>query len=636
MKQKKSILVGWAFSYLIILMIPIITIFIYYAYSTKVIRSEIYEANEMILDNLKDNTDRYLDEQRSFYAYILTNDNFDFLASNPDKDAQFYYDVAKLTEQMANYNYYGTEMSALIYFSEKDYVIYKRGANDSRFVYNSMQLNYPVTMDYEEWVAMLGGEYGGQFLTERYLCYREKSEECVVYAKSVTYLGEEKINIFISIPISLLEELTKPLASGTNLIIGIDGEAILALSNEGMQEVTDDMRRICRTYGEDFFETADYMGVREASNQKGISYCLLIPKEEFWKELRYMRNVLSISLIVTLFVRFCCVTLLLKRNFRPVSDLVSKTVGNSGKGNEYKLIENAYSKLVGENNTMYKRIIAQKEIARSNYLLSMMKGRTMEKDESIISLLPGQKIVLAGFSVPLLDEKQIQHDELMLFAVDNIFSELMEKSTFYRIEDGRYLFYLFVVSDNTEEWRKQCLGEANYLCDIMREKWKSLLLAAVSGIEDDLDNLRFLYQDIMEGFEDRKLLGGAGVVDTELKYHSEARNKGIVQSITEYAEEHYSDSSLNITAIAESMGRNPKYISRVFKEETGEGILDYVNRMRISKAQAMLRTRQYSLEQVSEMSGYASVKTFRRAFAKITGTTPGKYMDDWEQSEDKR
>lgn len=75
--------------------------------------------------------------------------------------------------------------------------------------------------------------------------------------------------------------------------------------------------------------------------------------------------------------------------------------------------------------------------------------------------------------------------------------------------------------------------------------------------------------------------------------------------------------------IAEGIGKNPKYISRVFKEETQEGILDYVNRLRIRKAQVLIRSGQFTLEQVSEMVGYASVRTFRRAFQKETGKTPG-------------
>ena len=102
-------------------------------------------------------------------------------------------------------------------------------------------------------------------------------------------------------------------------------------------------------------------------------------------------------------------------------------------------------------------------------------------------------------------------------------------------------------------------------------------------------------------------------------------DKHLVTIIREYIETHFTDSSMNISTIADAIGKKSRHISRVFKDETQEGILDYINELRISKAKLLLRTEKYSLEEVSEMVGYASYKTFRRIFVKITGVTPGKY-----------
>ena len=109
--------------------------------------------------------------------------------------------------------------------------------------------------------------------------------------------------------------------------------------------------------------------------------------------------------------------------------------------------------------------------------------------------------------------------------------------------------------------------------------------------------------------------------------HTKEEICGIVTDILEYVESHYNDSNLNISVIADFINKNPKYISRVFKETMGEGILDHVNRIRITKAKEIIATRRYSAEEVGTMVGYASNQTFRRAFTKIVGTTPGKYMD---------
>ena len=107
----------------------------------------------------------------------------------------------------------------------------------------------------------------------------------------------------------------------------------------------------------------------------------------------------------------------------------------------------------------------------------------------------------------------------------------------------------------------------------------------------------------------------------------ETEDKGLVQMIREYVEANYADCNLNISAIAEGLNRNPRYISTVFKKESGEGILDYVNTLRIRKAQEILLNERVSLEEVSAMVGYANVRTFRRAFTKVVGMVPSSYLE---------
>lgn len=44
--------------------------------------------------------------------------------------------------------------------------------------------------------------------------------------------------------------------------------------------------------------------------------------------------------------------------------------------------------------------------------------------------------------------------------------------------------------------------------------------------------------------------------------------QGIVTDIVEYIRENYSDSNLNIASVAEFLNKNPRYISRIFREST--------------------------------------------------------------------
>ena len=103
--------------------------------------------------------------------------------------------------------------------------------------------------------------------------------------------------------------------------------------------------------------------------------------------------------------------------------------------------------------------------------------------------------------------------------------------------------------------------------------------------------------------------------------------KGIVAKVMKYVQENYTDCNLNLNSVAEGLGKNSRYISRTFKEETGIGILDYINGLRIERARELMSERKYSTQEVAEAVGYANIRTFRRAFEKVTGEMPRVYQE---------
>ena len=76
MLKKRSIIREWGISYAVILLVPLITIFINYGYNVKIIRKEIMQAHELILDNLKSNIDLLMDEEREIFSKIYLNEKF--------------------------------------------------------------------------------------------------------------------------------------------------------------------------------------------------------------------------------------------------------------------------------------------------------------------------------------------------------------------------------------------------------------------------------------------------------------------------------------------------------------------------------------------------------------------------------
>lgn len=106
---------------------------------------------------------------------------------------------------------------------------------------------------------------------------------------------------------------------------------------------------------------------------------------------------------------------------------------------------------------------------------------------------------------------------------------------------------------------------------------------------------------------------------------SGVKDKWISADVIPYIEEHYQDCNLSVSMIADAFNLHPVYISRVFKEQTGTGLFEYISKYRVEQSKKILTETNFNLEQVAASVGYTTSRTFARMFKQIEGVTPGKY-----------
>lgn len=105
------------------------------------------------------------------------------------------------------------------------------------------------------------------------------------------------------------------------------------------------------------------------------------------------------------------------------------------------------------------------------------------------------------------------------------------------------------------------------------------------------------------------------------------KNKGqlnIGTEVTEYIERNYSDPDLSVNTLGEKFGLSPSYVSKLFREQTGNGLLGYIQEVRICHAEELL-AKGMNIETVAEKVGYISGNSFARTYKKLRGITPGQY-----------
>jgi AraC family transcriptional regulator len=85
------------------------------------------------------------------------------------------------------------------------------------------------------------------------------------------------------------------------------------------------------------------------------------------------------------------------------------------------------------------------------------------------------------------------------------------------------------------------------------------------------------------------------------------------------------DEDLSLDRLARLAHFSPYHFHRVFKGLVGEGISEYVRRLRLESAAVALKTSERSIIQVALDAGYGTHEAFTRAFRQLFGVSPTQF-----------
>ena len=98
----------------------------------------------------------------------------------------------------------------------------------------------------------------------------------------------------------------------------------------------------------------------------------------------------------------------------------------------------------------------------------------------------------------------------------------------------------------------------------------------------------------------------------------------VVQKIIQYLKSNYSQ-HISLDGIAQNMYLSPVYISKIFKEKTGDSPINYLIQIRLTKAKEMLEENRGSIRTIAAQVGYDDVYHFSKLFKKYYGVSPLYY-----------
>jgi signal transduction histidine kinase/DNA-binding LacI/PurR family transcriptional regulator/AraC-like DNA-binding protein len=100
----------------------------------------------------------------------------------------------------------------------------------------------------------------------------------------------------------------------------------------------------------------------------------------------------------------------------------------------------------------------------------------------------------------------------------------------------------------------------------------------------------------------------------------------LVKRAVAYFHQNY-EAPLSRQEIAEAIGVNRDYLSRVFRQELGLSPWEYLHRYRIKQAIELLRQTNDSITEIALQVGFPDPAYFSRIFRKVTGMAPSAYRE---------
>ena len=121
------------------------------------------------------------------------------------------------------------------------------------------------------------------------------------------------------------------------------------------------------------------------------------------------------------------------------------------------------------------------------------------------------------------------------------------------------------------------------------------------------------------------LLCEEGAVDSE-----QGASRRDVIDVRDYINAHYTE-KITLDSLAERFFINKYYLTRIFKEQFGVTINQYITQMRITDAKRALRFSDESVESIGYNCGIGAPYYFSRIFKRVEGVSPAEFRKKWQK-----
>lgn len=90
---------------------------------------------------------------------------------------------------------------------------------------------------------------------------------------------------------------------------------------------------------------------------------------------------------------------------------------------------------------------------------------------------------------------------------------------------------------------------------------------------------------------------------------------------------------LKVCDIADQLNLNRSYLYKIFKEETGSSLKEYILHVKMDKSLELLANPQFNISEIARSVGFPDPLAFSKSFKKVFGTSPSRYRKELNHQE---
>lgn len=152
-----------------------------------------------------------------------------------------------------------------------------------------------------------------------------------------------------------------------------------------------------------------------------------------------------------------------------------------------------------------------------------------------------------------------------------------------------------------------------------------VLRATIAGILANRQRLQQRYAALEQGRDTVEEQANDGLTELDHRF---------ISQVQQQVEQHMADPDFNVDVLCSLMHMSRTGFYNKIKALTGEAPADYVRLLRLKKATGLLKTAQYSIGEIADLTGFNDAKYFREVFKKYYHVSPTAYAkQEYPQNE---